>query len=289
VRQVGLRAYAKVNYSLDVVGLRADGYHELRTVMQSVSLADGVEIRHASEGFELHVDPPHADVGPPEGNTVYRAWRLLCDRVGRELPVRVTLRKEIPPGAGLGGGSADAAAVLRGLDGLFGLGLSDDELRDVGKGVGADVPFCVRGGTALGEGVGEVLSPAPAPPDHRLLVVKPPRGADTAKVYRAYDAGAAGGTATGRVLRALRSGDLAGLAAAVGNDLAPVTKAMIPEVAALERGLLEAGAMGASMTGTGTAVYGLFRDEDAAARAAEGLDASFSGVFAPVPRGSEWA
>jgi 4-diphosphocytidyl-2-C-methyl-D-erythritol kinase len=289
VREVGLKAYAKVNYSLDVVGLRADGYHELRTVMQSISLADGVEIRHAGEGFELHVDPPHADVGPPEGNTVYRAWRLLCDRVGRELPVRVTLRKKIPPGAGLGGGSADAAAVLRGLDWLFGLGLSDDELREVGKGVGADVPFCVRGGTALGEGVGEVLSPAPGPPDHRLLVVKPRRGADTAGVYRAYDAEAAGGDATGRVLRALRSGDLAGLAGAVGNDLAPVTKAMIPEVAQLERSLLEAGAMGASMTGTGTAVYGLFRDEEAAARAAAGIDTSFSDVFAPVPRGSEWA
>lgn len=289
MREVGLRAYAKVNYSLDVVGVRADGYHELRTVMQSISLADGVEIRRASQGFDLRVDPPHADVGPPEGNTVYRAWRLLCDRVGSELPVRVTLRKEIPPGAGLGGGSADAAAVLRGLDRLFGLGLSDDELRDVGKGVGADVPFCVPGGTALGEGVGEVLSPAPSPPDHRLLVVKPRRGADTAKVYRAYDAGDGGGNATGRVLRALRSGDLAGLAGAVGNDLAPVTKAMIPEVAELERSLLEAGAMGVSMTGTGTAVYGLFRDEDEAARAVGRLDASFSDVFAPVSQGSEWA
>ena len=132
------------------------------------------------------------------------------------------------------------------------------------------MPFCVRGGTALGEGVGEVLSPAPAPPDHRLLVVKPRRGADTAEVYRAYDAGSGGGNATERVLRALRSGDLAGLAGAVGNDLAPVTKAMIPEVAELEGRLLEAGAMGASMTGTGTAVYGLFRDEDEAARAANG-------------------
>ena len=287
--KVGLRAYAKVNLSLDVVGVRADGYHELRTVMQSVSLADGVEMRRSDEGFDLRVDPPHADVGPPEGNTVYRAWRLLCDRLGEELPVRVTLRKETPAGAGLGGGSADAAAVLRGLDELFALGLPIGELRDVGREVGADVPFCVRGGTALGEGVGETLSPAPSPPDHRLLVVKPRRGADTAKVYRAYDAGTAGAEATGRVLRALRSGDLAGLAAAVGNDLAPVTKAMIPEVAELESRLIEAGALGASMTGTGTAVYGLFRDEDEAARAVTGLDASFSGVFAPVPRGSEWA
>jgi len=287
VREVRLRAYAKVNLALDVVGRRPDGYHELRTVMQSVSLADEVEIRRTGGGFELLVDPPHVDVGPPEKNTVYRAWRLLCDRVGGELPVRVTLRKEVPAGAGLGGGSTDAAAVLRGLDALFGLGLSAEELRDVGRETGADVPFCVSGGTALAEGVGEVLKAVPAPPDHRLLVVKPSRGADTAAVYRAYDASPAGGDAADRVLSALRSGDLTGLAAALGNDLAPVTKSMIPEVAELEGGLLEAGAAGASMTGSGTAVYGLFGDEDAAVRAREGMDAQFVGVCAPVPFGSE--
>jgi len=287
VREIRLKAYAKVNLALDVVGVRPDGYHELRTVMQSVSLADGVEIHRAGGGFELLIDPPHADVGPPERNTVYRAWRLLCDRVGGDLPVRVTLRKEVPAGAGLGGGSTDAAAVLRGLDALFGLGLSTEELRDVGRATGADVPFCVSGGTALGEGVGEVLNPAPAPPDHRLLVVKPGRGADTAEVYRAYDASPAGGVAADRVLSALRSGDLAGLAGALGNDLAPVTKGMIPEVAELERSLLEAGALGASMTGSGTAVFGLFPDEDAAARADEKVDVPFAGLCAPVLFGSE--
>lgn len=289
MREVRLRAYAKVNLALDVVGVRPDGYHELRTVMQSVSLADEVEIGRTCGGFELHVEPPHADVGPPEKNTAHRAWRLLCDRLGKELPVRVTLRKEVPAGAGLGGGSTDAAAVLRGLDAHFDLGLSVEELRDVASGIGADVPFCVSGGTALGEGVGEVLSPVPAPPDHRLLVVKPRRGADTAEVYRAFDASPAGEKAADRVLSALRLGDLAALAGTLGNDLAPVTKAMIPEVAELERRLLEAGALGASMTGSGTAVYGLFRDEDAAARAGEGIGAAFVGVCAPVPRGSEEA
>lgn len=288
MREVRLKAYAKVNFALDVVGVRADGYHELRTVMQSVSLADEVEIGRTGGGFELRVHPPETDVGLHEKNTAYRAWRLLCDRLGEELPVRVTLRKETPAGAGLGGGSADAAAVLRGLDELFDLGLPVEELRDVGEGIGADVPFCVRGGTALGEGVGEVLSPASPPPDHRLLVVKPRRGADTTKVYRAFDASPSGGDAAGSVLSALRSGDLAGLAGALGNDLAPVTKGMVPEVAELERGLLEAGALGASMTGSGTAVYGLFGDEDAAGRAKEKLGAPFSSVCAPVPRGSEW-
>ena len=282
-----LKAYAKVNLALDVVGVRPDGYHELRTVMQSVSLADEVTLGRADRGFELHVDPPHAEVGPGGENTAYRAWRLLCDRLGEELPVRISLRKEVPAGAGLGGGSTDAAAVLRGLDTLFGLGLSVEEMRDVASGVGADVPFCISGGTALGEGVGEKLSPVPAPPDHRLIVAKPRRGANTAQVYRAFDAGSAMGGSAERVLRALRSGDLAELAGALGNDLAPFTKRVVPEVAELEGSLLEAGALGASMTGSGTAVYGLFRDEDAAVRARERIDAHFAGVCAPVACGSE--
>lgn len=284
---VRLRAYAKINLALDVVGRRPDGYHEIRTVMQSISLADEVSVGCASEGFDLLVDPPRTEVGPREKNTAYLAWRLLCDRLGEELPVRVALRKNVPAGAGLGGGSADAAAVLRGLDGLFGLGLSVEEMRDVASGIGADVPFCVSGGTALGEGVGEILRPAPPPPDHRLLVVKPRRAADTGAVYRSYDANSTGGGAADRVLQALRSGDLAGLAGALGNDLAPVAKRMVPEVAELEGSLLEAGAMGASMTGSGTAVYGLFRDEDAVARARERVDAPFVGVCAPAPFGSE--
>ncbi len=287
MREVRLRAYAKVNLALDVVGRRPDGYHELRTVMQSISLSDEVTVERAERGFELRIEPENAGIGPREENTVYLAWKVLRNRLGEELPARVTLRKNVPAGAGLGGGSADAAAVLRGLDALFGLGLSAEEMRDVGSGIGADVAFCVSGGTALGEGVGEVLSPLPAPPNHRLLVVKPRRGADTAEVYRAYDAGSAGGDAAGRVLQALRSGDLARLAGALGNDLAPVAKRMVPEVAELEERLLEAGAAGASMTGSGTAVYGLFRDEDAAVRAREEMDAQFVGVCAPVPFGSE--
>ena len=206
-REVRLKAFAKVNYALDVVGLRPDGYHEIRTVMQSVSLADEVTVERVANGFELRVEPDDPGIGPAEDNTAYRAWRLLCELCGAELPARVTLRKNVPAGAGLGGGSSDAAAVLRGLDELFGLGLSAAELRGVGERIGADVPFCLVGGTALAEGIGETLTPAPAPPDHRLLIVKPPRSAETGKVYRAYDAGPApGGNATDRVLQALRSG-----------------------------------------------------------------------------------
>ncbi len=287
-REVRLKAYAKVNYALDVVGVRADGYHDIRTVMQSVSLADVVTVERIGGGFELRVEPENPGLGPREQNTAYLAWRLLGELSGAELPARVTLRKNVPAGAGLGGGSSDAAAVLRGLDELFGLGLSAGELRAAGMRIGADVPFCFGGGTALGEGVGERLTTTPAPPDHRLLVAKPRRGADTGKVYRAFDADPVrGGGSADRVLGALRSGDLAALAGSLGNDLAPFTKAELPEVAELEERLLEAGALGTSMTGSGSAVYGLFRDEAAAEWARERVGAPFVGVYAPVSRGSE--
>ncbi len=283
---VRLRAFAKVNYALEVRRLRSDGYHEISTVMQSISLADEVEIERVESGFELAVWPEGVGVGPPEENTVYKAWARMGERIGDALPVRVRLGKKIPAGAGLGGGSADAAATLAGLNELFGLGLGEAELRDVGLRVGADVPFCLAGGTALGEGIGEVLGPLPAPPPHHLVVAKPAAGAETARVYGAYDERPVGGNpSVAPVVEALRAGDLGVLAGSLGNYLAPVTEGLVPEVRALEEQLLRAGAMGAAMSGTGTAVFGIFVSEAEARAAANGLRAPFVAVCEPVPRG----
>jgi 4-diphosphocytidyl-2-C-methyl-D-erythritol kinase len=288
MREVPLRAFAKVNYALDVLGLRADGYHEVSTVMQSISLADEVELRYPSGGFDLSLEPEEVEIGPQERNTTYLAWKALQRLTGKELPVKVTLRKKIPAGAGLGGGSANAAAVLVGLNELFGLGLRLDELRGIGAGIGADVPFCISGGTALGEGVGEILTPLPVPPAHLLVVAKPLRGADTAGIYRAYDETRTENThSVEPVVSALRAGSLPSLAAVVGNDLAPVTRDIIPEVAELEQSLLASGALGASMSGSGTAVYGIFHDEKAAGIGKDTVDAPFIGVYKPVSRGVE--
>jgi 4-diphosphocytidyl-2-C-methyl-D-erythritol kinase len=288
MRQIRLRAFAKVNYALDVLGLRGDGYHEVRTVMQSISLADGVDLQRTRGGFELASEPEEVEIGPPERNTAYLAWKLLRESTGDELPVKVTLSKMIPAGAGLGGGSADAAAVLVGLNELFGLGLRIEELCEIGAGIGADVPFCVPGGTALGEGIGDVLSPLPAPPAHRLVVAKPLGSADTATIYGAYDETKAESTrSVDPVISALRSVNLSALASAVGNDLAPVTAGLVPEVAILERTLLEYGALGTSMSGSGTAVYGVFGDQEAAGVAKDRIEAPFSGVYEPVTCGVE--
>jgi 4-diphosphocytidyl-2-C-methyl-D-erythritol kinase len=290
MREIGLKAFAKVNYALDVLGLRADGYHEVSTVMQSISLCDEVEIERLAEGFELSVEPEEAEIGPPERNTAYIAWKMLQGLTDEALAAGVTLRKGIPAGAGLGGGSADAAAVLIGLNELFDLGLRADELREVGARVGADVPFCISGGTALAEGVGEMLTPLPGPPAQHLALAKPHSSADTGEIYRAHDAaGAESARCVEPVISALRSGSLRDLAAAVGNDLTSVTSDLVPEVAALQRDLLAREALGAAMSGSGTAVYGIFDDESAAERAANTVDAPFTGLYEPVPHGVEIA
>ena len=288
IREVRLRAFAKVNYALDVLGRRTDGYHEVSSVMQSISLADDVELRHPSGGFELSLEPDEVEIGPQERNTTYLAWKALQRLTGKELPVKVTLRKEIPAGAGLGGGSANAAAVLVGLNELFCLGLQIDELRGIGAGIGADVPFCISGGTAMGEGVGEILTLLPAPPAHHLVVAKPSRSADTGKIYHAFDEARTKSThCVEPVVFALRSGSLPALAAAVGNDLAPVTRDIIPEVGRLEQTLLASGALGASMSGSGTALFGIFDDAETAGIAKDSVAAPYIGVYEPVSCGIE--
>jgi 4-diphosphocytidyl-2-C-methyl-D-erythritol kinase len=286
--KVRLRAFAKVNYALEVRGLRDDGYHEIASVLQSISLADELEIERTAGGFELLFEPEGVEVGPLEENTVYKAWALLWEVSGHELPVRIRLHKKIPAGAGLGGGSADAAAVLVGMNELFGLGLNYKELRDTGSRIGADVPFCLLGGTALGEGRGEVLTPLPAPPDHHLVLAKPVRGAETGGIYRAYDARRSRSRASvDPVMAALRSGSLPALAGALGNDFEPVTAGLVPEVAVYRRGLLQAGALGAAMTGTGTAVYGIFGIREDARMVERELQAPFVKTHTPVACGVE--
>jgi 4-diphosphocytidyl-2-C-methyl-D-erythritol kinase len=284
--RIRLLARAKINYSIEIKGLRSDGYHELSSVFQSITLADELTLERAGRGFELIVEPEAADIGPWEWNTVHRAWRVLAEHTGTPLPIRAHLQKNVPAGGGLGGGSSDGAATLVGLNALFGLGLDTEALQALARGVGADVPFCVCGGTALATGVGEKLEALPGPPEHHLVIAMPAFEANTAQVYRAFDASPGHETlATGPVVEALGRGDLAALASALGNDLAPVTEEMCPDVARLRGALLRAGALGACMTGSGSAVFGIFRDAGGARRAAAGLDAPFVSVCEPAREG----
>lgn len=285
---IRLKARAKVNYALEVRGTRPDGYHEISTIMQSISLSDTLEMRRAESGFHLSVEPEDADAGPLEQNSVRKAWAALRELTGRELPSEARLSKRIPAGAGLGGASADAAAALTGLNELFDLGMDENALCEAGVRVGADVPFCIVGGTALAEGVGERLAPLPEPPDHGLLIAKPRRWASTAEVYRLHDElSPAGSASVKRVASALHGEDLDTFASSLGNDLAGVTRGLVLEVGELERALLEAGALGAVMSGSGTAVCGIFRSKEDARKAGQELCAPFVEVCEPVRRGVE--
>ncbi|MDN5365736.1 MAG: 4-diphosphocytidyl-2-C-methyl-D-erythritol kinase [Thermacetogenium sp.] len=266
-------AYAKINLTLDVGALRPDGYHQVTSVMQTIDLADTLLISVAPAGIEVSCDAP--DVPAGEENLAHRALATLAPLIPGG--IRVDIRKRIPRAAGLGGGSSDAAAALKGANSLYGLGLGERELLAAAAGVGSDVPFFIVGGTALAEGRGELVKRLPTLPVFWLVVVKPGFGVKTGDIYRLYRESAKGGR-TSLLLRALEAGDRDGIIAALGNDLESVTCALHPEVAALKERLLERGALKAVMAGSGPAVYGIFPGEAEARLAAGELKREMPGA-----------
>ena len=263
------RAYAKINLSLDVTGKRSDGYHEVRMIMQMVSMWDTLRVTETdTPGIELICREP--GVPCDSRNLVWQACDMLMKEKKVQQGVRIVLEKRIPHAAGLGGGSSDAAAALHAVNELFHLGFSDDELCARGVRIGADVPYCVMGGTALAEGIGEKLTALPAMPPCHIVLARPDVDVPTGVVYRKLD------SCTSVVhpdvdaqADAIRRGDLAGVVRTLGNVLEPVTAADAPVITAIRRGLDRAGAEGTLMSGSGATVFGIFSDEAQAARAAE--------------------
>lgn len=264
-----LSAPAKINLTLDVLGRRADGYHELCSIMQTVSLCDTVRVeavRAAETAIAVKTDKGYLPAD--ERNTAYKAAAAFLKAAGMTADIRIAIQKRIPVGAGLGGGSADAAAVLRALDLLLHAGLTAEAMNQLAASVGADVPFALHGGCAVAEGIGDRLTHLPVMTELPMVLCKPRPSASTKAIFEKLDA--AGVTAhpdTEGAVRAIRSNDRYELAERLGNVLEPVTSAIRPVVSEIRRSLLQAGALGACMTGTGTAVFGIFAD-DAAAQAA---------------------
>ena len=274
-----VNAYAKINLSLDILGRREDGYHELAMVMQSISLRDVLTVEPAGE-TSLSCTDPRVPCGPE--NTLWRAASLFFQETDLPGGVRVALEKHIPSQAGLGGGSADAAALLRALNQMFQTGLAEEALLRLGLQVGADVPFCLRGGAALAQGVGERLSPAPPLPPCFLTVCKPPAGVSTAEAFRRADQRREKGkNHTAAVLEALRCGSLEALGRALGNDFENVMQ--VPQVEAIKSAMKARGAAGASMTGSGSAVFGLFASREAACSCAAALKGEYPETFFCTP------
>ncbi|MDR2671368.1 MAG: 4-(cytidine 5'-diphospho)-2-C-methyl-D-erythritol kinase [Oscillospiraceae bacterium] len=278
------RAPAKINLTLDVLGRRPDGFHDLRTLMQSVSLCDKLTLtRREQPGLGLTSNLRFLPTD--RRNLVHAAAAAFFARSGLTPPgLHLSLEKHIPVGSGMGGGSADAAAALRLLNRFFQAGLSHGDLEALAAQVGSDVPFCVRGGTQLAEGRGERLRPVPPLPACHIVLCKPPFSLSTATVFSRV--------ATTRftwrpdhdgALRALQEGDLRALSQRLFN----VLESLIPhgqrEIADIRSVLLDAGALGALMSGSGPTVYGLFSDPDAAHAVHEVLRAQYPETFLVRP------
>jgi 4-diphosphocytidyl-2-C-methyl-D-erythritol kinase len=269
-------APAKINLFLSVGQRREDGLHEVSSVMQAVSLYDTL-VFAPSEERTLDVSPP-GWAPEDESNLVSKAVRAMG--ASGAAGARITLRKEIPAGAGLGGGSADAAATLVGLNELWRCGKSRKALEKLGAAIGADVPFCVRGGTAAATGAGQVLSPLVVREAVWWVIGLPEASLSTAKVYEAFDRECAPSLQDPfEVADALARGDLDRLAVALRNDLEPAASSLLPEASSARARLLSAGALAAVMSGSGPAWCGLARDEAHAGEIAGRASAGFARTF----------
>ncbi|MFQ5810176.1 MAG: 4-(cytidine 5'-diphospho)-2-C-methyl-D-erythritol kinase [Armatimonadota bacterium] len=284
------RAHAKLNLGLQVLDRRPDGYHEIRTVLQSVSLHDAVELTPGGDGVKVCCDDPA--VPETEANTCHRAVIGFLERAGIDDGVTVRIVKRIPAGSGLGGASADAAATLVALSETYRDGIEPDIVDELAPQVGADVPFCLAGGTALATGIGERLEPLDRNCPLWFVIARPPREVGTAWAYALLDGVGAGQyNGEGDLVRALACGDVGLVARSLGNAFWRPVSAELPALRAIREALLAAGALGSMLTGSGSAVYGLFASANTAERAAldlsnaAGLDIAFVAVASAVERG----
>lgn len=260
-------AYAKINLGLDVVRRLENGYHQVRMVMQTVDISDTIRLEKCAEG--IHMTSDSEETPGDIYNLAYRAAALFFEETKAEGGVKIRLTKRIPVAAGMAGGSTDAAAVLRGMNELFGTGLSAEALCDMGVKLGADVPYCILGGTALAEGIGEVLTTLPDAPKPVLLVAKPEISVSTKYVYEHLQLGEkTEHPDIDGMVQAVRDGDLAGIIDRMGNVLEGVTGAKYPVIGELKAFMEENGAVRAMMSGSGPTVFGIYPDRETAARAA---------------------
>lgn len=268
---VTLQAYAKINLGLDVLRKRPDGYHEVKMIMQSISLADTLELKKIPEGTIRLINGAERDnpeVPMDKTNLIYRAIDLIKQKYAISEGIEATLTKRIPVAAGMAGGSTDAAAALKGMNQLFALGLAEQELCELGVTLGADIPYCIMGGTALSEGIGERLTPLPPMPECWILIAKPPICVSTGFVYGNLKANELTvHPDIDGMTEAIKHNDLHGITSRLGNVLETVTIPAHPEIAVIKDRMLDYGAMQALMSGSGPTVFGIFVEEEQAAEA----------------------
>lgn len=263
--RIELKAYGKINLGLDVLRKRPDGYHDLTMIMQSVGVYDDVIITKNGKEGEIVVETDTMTLSNGKDNLAYMAAKMLMDEFGITEGVNIHINKRIPIAGGMAGGSADCAATLKGINAIFELGLDQKALMERGVKLGADVPYCIMGGTAIAEGIGEILTPLPTPPKCHVIIAKPPVSVSTAYVYghikpdeitkRPDTAG---------MVEAIRNQDLYKLASHIYNVMEGVTVPEYPIIQEIKEVILEEGALNSIMSGSGPTVFGLFDDVEKA-------------------------
>ncbi len=271
------KAYAKINLGLDVVKRLPNGYHQVKMIMQNIGIYDELTFEKAEHDITIRTDSE--ELPTDKNNLIYKAANYMFCKYAVTSGLRVRLIKNIPIAAGLAGGSTDAAATIKSINVLFGLGLSIEEMMADGAAVGADVPYCILGGTALAEGIGEKLTPLPPIPACRILIAKPDAGVSTKYVYEHLDL-----TVLNRhpdidgMTAAIRGGDLAGTTGRMENVLETVTIPAHPVIADIKEQMLRLGAENSLMSGSGPTVFGVFRNPESAESAYRALADSGSAI-----------
>ncbi len=274
-----VKAPAKINLSLDVLYKRTDGYHELEMVMTTVDLADRLELELINDD-RIIIHSQTRFVPDDDRNLAYKAAKLLKDRFNIKSGASITIEKNIPVAAGLAGGSSDAAAVLRGMNKLWGLGLTLDELAELGAEIGSDVSFCVYGGTALAKGRGEIITPLPPPPNCWVVLAKPAIGVSTAEVYEHLNLNEVIHPNTKAMVDAIDQGDYLGICANLSNVLESVTFKYFPKVKHLKDDMKRFGADAVLMSGSGPTVFALVQHDSRMQRLYNGLRGYCHQVYA---------
>lgn len=273
-----LRAYAKINISLDVLDRREDGYHIVKMIMQSVDLYDDIDVEKCDKGIHINCNKPF--IPRDERNIAYKAAKLFMEEFNISSGVKINIKKNIPIAAGMAGGSTDAAAVLRAMREIFNIKVSDEELMKIGVKVGADVPYCIMGGTALCEGIGEILTPIKGFKDKILVVIKPNFGVSTKEVYTSLDLSKIKKhVETDKIINAIENDDLDTVCSNMKNILENVTLNKYNVLKSIKKDLVKAGAKGALMSGSGPTVFAFFEDMLKAQRAFEEFRDKYKEVF----------
>jgi 4-diphosphocytidyl-2-C-methyl-D-erythritol kinase len=274
-----VKAPAKINLSLDVLHKRPDGYHEVEMIMTTIDLSDRVELTLLNQDA-IHILSHNRYVPDDQRNLAYQAAQLLKDRFQIKQGVLISIEKTIPVAAGLAGGSSDAAATLRGLNKLWNLGLTLDELAVLGAEIGSDVSFCVYGGTALAKGRGEIITELPAPPTCWVILAKPFIGVSTSEVYRRLDVNGIKHPSIHGMIEAIKCNDYQRVCQNVGNVLEDVTLSLHPEVAQIKEQMKRFGADAVLMSGSGPTVFGIVHHDSRMHRIYNGLRGFCDQVFA---------